>query len=707
MKRPLLAIAALLFFAGGILALFWFGRSFISYISSTNGFSLERPEFQSVPLGTPAVIDLHGNGFSRETSVSLFVDVNNSEAIVGSYPLEGTYNESLLSGHFIYLASDEGGLQVLDIAEPQQPQLLKRYLAGRTIIDIHRNGNYLYLSCGSLGVSIMRVLPDGLLDHIADISTDSLAKSCQFLGGFLYVAAGSGGLLVYDVHQLEQAKLVQIIKLGSAVSKVSLAGGFLYVTAGRKQINIYQLDRPQTPRLIESLKFVENLYDSVIQQQRLYVATEGGVSLYGLTDPAHPELLRRWADFGSANKIFAGLENIYVSDNFSGLRIINSENESSPGYFNLTINPRTVVEIPDYLFVAGSNRGLLIVDRKLLLMRQAVKTIQTQGSARDLFIKNNWMYVANSRDGVSLHDLDAEGASFTTLSTQWGASLAAYNDLLFVAQAKEGIKVFDISTLGQPEVIAIWPNLQAMSLAAAADEYLLLSKGIHGVELVDISDLHHPVVRDVLSDIHALDVALDGHFVYIASKNEGLMIYELEKNAKLNCLGHLQTPFPMNQFDIALSVYPQGGMVYVANGRSGMLIVDVTNPAEPTILSSIPISGICKEVRVVDDKAYITSHHGGITVVDVKDPENPTVLSIIPMSAMSKGLQVVGDLIYVAQRKMGVTVVPVPIAAETTKFISEKHLQVTLPSPHFPGRYSLQVNNKRESVVVDGVVDYQ
>ncbi|MCF6267706.1 MAG: hypothetical protein L3J57_14335 [Desulfuromusa sp.] len=706
MKRPLVVIAVLVFFGGGILALFWFGRSFTSYVFSANDLHLERPELQSLPLGTPTVFDLHGRGFNRETSVSLFVDVNNSEATIGSYPLEGIYNESLLSGHFIYLASDEGGLQVLDVENPQQPQLLIRYLAGRTIIDIHQKGDFLYLSCGRLGVSIMQVLPNGLLDHIADISLDSLAKSCQVVGGFLYVAAGSGGLSVYDVQQPEQVKLVETVNVGADVSKVSMSGDFLYVAAGRKRINVYQLDSPQIPRLIESLNFVENFNDFVIQRQQLYVATQEGVSLYGLTDPKQPELLYRWTDFGSAKKIFAGKENVYVSDSFSGLRVVTSEIESSPGYFNLTINPRTVVETPDYLFVAGSNRGLLIVDRKSLLVRQAVKTIQTKGSARDLFIKNGWMYVANARGGVSLHALAAEDASFTMLSTNWGESFAIHKGFLFVAQAKEGIKVFDISTPDQPKVMAVWPNFQAMSLAVA-DQCLLLSRGIHGVELVDISDLHHPVVREVLPDIHALDVALNGHFVYIASKNKGLLIYELVNNTKLNYLSRLQTPFPMSQFDLTLSIYSQNGIVYVANGRSGLLIVDVTNPLDPIILSSTAIVGVCREVRVVGDNAFITSHHGGITVVDVKDPENPIVLNYISMPALSRGLQVVGDLIYVAQKEMGVTVVPVPIAAGTVEFISKQHMQVMLPSPKFPGRYSLQVNNKTASVVVDGVVQYQ
>ena len=706
MKRLLLAVVAVLLFGGAGLALFWFGTYFVSYAFSTNGLHLEKPTQQLLSLGASTVLDLHGSGFDRETSVSLFVDVNNSEAIIGSYPLDGTYNASLLSGDFVYLAADGGGVQVLDIEEPQHPRLLKEYLVGRTVIDIHRNGNYLYLSCGQLGVSIMQILPNGLLEHTADISFESLAMECQFVDGFLYVAAGSAGLLVYDVRQPEQVELLQIIKAGSNVSKVTKAGGFLYVAAERKQIKVYQLNMPQMPLLSGSLVFDERLNDFVIQQEQLYVATESGVSSYRLANGSQPEVLHHWTDFGSAKKIFAGLETIYVSDSFTGLRIINSAIESSAGYANLNINPRTLIETPDYLFVAGSNSGLLIVDRKALSSQQAVKSIRTPGSARDLYIKDNWMYVADARGGVSLHALDEEDPSITTITSRWGESFASHDELLFVAEAKKGIEVFDISAPGQPEPVTAWPDLQAMRIAIA-DQYLLLSKGISGVELVDIADLQHPVVRAVLPDVHALGVALDGHLVYIASKNKGLLIYEIANDAKLNYLSQLQTPFPMNQFDLAMSVQVQDGIAYVANGRSGMLVVDVANPVEPTILNSLEIPGVCREIRVVDHKAFITSYHGGITVVDIENPEKPIVLNNISMQGLSRGLQVVGDLIYVAQREMGVAAVPVPVIAETVEFISKQRMQVTLPSPNLPGRYSLQVANYRGSVVVDGVVVYQ
>lgn len=706
MKRLLVAVVVLLFFGGSILALFWFGSYFSSYVFSRDILSVEKPIPQVLSLGTQTVLDLHGAGFNRETSVSLFMDVNNSEAVVGSFPLEGIYNESLLCGDFLYLARDKGGVQVLNIKNPQQPLLLNEYLSGRTIVDIHHHGNYLFLSCGTMGVSIMQINQNGLLDHVADIVLGTTAMTSQFVDGFLYVAAGSGGLLIYDVRQLEQIELVKVVNSGAFISKMAVSGDYLYLVVAGRLIEVYQLDEPQTPLLVGSLRLSSTLNDLITHRQQLYLATDNGVSLYRLVNRGQPELLNQWVDFGSARKIFTGLEHVYISDSFSGLRIVDSEVESSPDLINLDIDTRTIAATADYLFVAGSNKGLLIVDRNALLSQQIVKTINTPGSARDLFIKDHWMYVADGRAGVLLHDLTAEEGNLITITPHWGESFVAHRELLFVAEAKLGIEVFDISVPGQIQPVAAWPNLLAIRLAVV-DDFLLTTKGAGGVELVDIADIQHPVIKDVLPDVHALDIISDGHLIYIASKNKGLLVYEITDNATLNRLSSLLTPFPMNQFDLAVSVQVQDGIAYIANGRSGLLVVDVRKPTKPIILSSIDVPGVCKQVRVVNNKAYIISHHGGINVVNVENPENPILLNSISMSRLSRGLQIVDDLIYVTQNEMGVTVVPVPAVAERISLISERQMKVIFPSPELPGRYSLQISNQRELVIYDGVVTYQ
>jgi hypothetical protein len=319
------------------------------------------------------------------------------------------------------------------------------------------------------------------------------------------------------------------------------------------------------------------------------------------------------------------------------------------------------------------------------------------------------MYIADTRGGVLLKDLAVDGNTIVKLTSRWCNSFVADRNLLFMAMQRD-IEVFDISDPEKSESVAVWPEYQKyqpLHMTVVADDYLVLTKGSSGIKLIDISDIKQPVVKDAKVDIHALDITSDGRFIYVASKNSGLLIYEITDNLKLRRLSSLSTPFPMNRFDSTPAIQVQEGIAYLAKGRSGLLIIDVKNPEKPKILSSIDIPGFCNGLSVSNGKVFVTSHCDGISVVNIEDPEKPVLFCNISMQSVSRRLQVVDDLIYVPHKGMGVTVIPVPMEVTEIDLISREHMQVKLPPVKFPGYYSIQVSNQSESMICDGVVVYQ
>jgi hypothetical protein len=703
MKR--LVFAGIIFlFLLAVAALAWFGQYFLSYAIPPEELSVDEFETQLQPIGKPLTLDLHGTGFNSETSVSLVMDIGNQDAVVGSLPLGGVYNESLVVDEYLYLARDSGGLELLNIEMPQRPRLLKAYLSGKTIVDINRHGHYLFLSCGRLGVTIMQILPGGLLKYVTDIVPGYTVWSSRCNDSFLFIATRSGGVQVYDIHEPQNSRLVATLEEGANVHSLALFDNYIYfpVTTG---VDIYRIDNPQHPFLVGSLVMTEDLQDLTIQNQQLYLATEKGVHLYSLEDRSHPRFLKHWPVYGSADKIFPGKDHIYVSDSFSGLRIIGSSVDSSEELINLSVNPRTVAETEDFLFVAGSNRGLLILDRKIISPRQVVETIDTTGSVHDLFVRDHWIFVANAQGGVSLHDLEDSGATFPLVTNRRSESFAALQNHLYIAQGNLGIEVVDISEIDRPVSLQIWPNLPAVHMAAVG-HYLVVSNGTNGLKLIDISDISQPVVKASLAGIHPLDITVDGSLIFVASKSKGLLIYKINDDCKFDLVGELRTPFPMNEFDMAMGVQVKKGIAYIANGRSGMLTVDIDDPRRPVILSSVGIPGVSKAISVEDHQAFVVSHQTGINIFDVSDPKKPVLKNKIEVLGLSRGIQVVDNLIYIAHRAVGVTVIPVPVDADVKK-ISKHRMGVSFSSPRFPGRYSLQISNGRKLVVHDGAITYQ
>ena len=68
----------------------------------------------------------------------------------------------------------------------------------------------------------------------------------------------------------------------------------------------------------------------------------------------------------------------------------------------------------------------------------------------------------------------------------------------------------------------------------------------------------------------------------------------------------------------------EGSLAYLADRQNGMVIVDVSDPAEPIVLSRFNTIGHALFLNVHQGYAYIGMGDDGLQIVDIKDPERPT-----------------------------------------------------------------------------------
>jgi hypothetical protein len=62
-------------------------------------------------------------------------------------------------------------------------------------------------------------------------------------------------------------------------------------------------------------------------------------------------------------------------------------------------------------------------------------------------------------------------------------------------------------------------------------------------------------------------------------------------------------------------------LAFVANGESGVVVVDLTDPSQPVRLTSFPVVGSARDVAVAGDLLLVAAGTGGLRIVDLKDPE--------------------------------------------------------------------------------------
>lgn len=709
MKRSLPLIVLLSGIALGVVLLLWFGGMFQKYLGSTEALVVAPPLVQRLPHGSDAIFALNGSGFDRDTRVSLIMDVSNQDSVVNRYPLEGYFNASLLVDDFLLLGSNDG-LKLISIAVPDSPRILDTYLPGRSVVDLHYGDGKVFVSCGRLGLVIMTI-QENQLKVEAEIWTGETTTASYFHEGYLYVNNLSGNLLVYDASNVARLWQVSQLHHPSTVRGMTFRGDQLFLYDRSGMLYLYDCSDPTALSLIDQLRFESVVRAVLVKNAVLYVALADSLWAFDLGPSVQLEQLELkqiWDDFGAIMSLIEGKDHLYLIDRSVGLRVLDIRDHSMSNQKAFAEGLQTLAENGEYLYVTGSLEGLLTIDRRLLRSRQVVKWISSLPGVNDGIVVDDLFYLSfklagvggvafvDKQEGHAVHFADAPAPSF---------SLARYQNLLFVTLANAGVRVFDISIRTSPQLIADWPDYAANRLLVIND-YLISYSLRTGLQVTTIADIGAARVVEKLSAPQIIGmVTVNDHLVCV-TYDQGLLIYRVHDDGKLEQVSRLRPPFPAQQFDHQVDIDGQDGMVYIANGRSGLLIVDVRDPTNPQLVSTIALPGYSKGIRFHQNLVYLVTLRDGVHLVDVTIPAQPLFIGTVPLSRLSKFLLIDDDLLYFFQDASGISAIPLPRFAQSVKLQSRNQLHVVMPAPLYPGRYNLLVSNRHGTVSHNAVFEF-
>ncbi|MBN2494238.1 MAG: hypothetical protein JXR96_06585 [Deltaproteobacteria bacterium] len=118
------------------------------------------------------------------------------------------------------------------------------------------------------------------------------------------------------------------------------------------------------------------------------------------------------------------------------------------------------------------------------------------------------------------------------------------------------------------------------------------------------------------------DIALDGSRLYAADYH-GLMIYDLSGSEPAR-LASLASRGEARRLAV------RDGLAFIADGRSGLLIVDVSEPASPRLVSTLPVQDEVLSVAVQGDRAAIGCARIPARIYDLRDPRAWVLLGSLP-----------------------------------------------------------------------------
>ena len=223
---------------------------------------------------------------------------------------------------------------------------------------------------------------------------------------------------------------------------------------------------------------------------------------------------------------------------------------------------------------------------------------------------------------------------------------------LYVANKEAGLKIYDISTIATPSLVATVPisafgSLHVMNLSQSGN-YLYLAIGNTftgaqqgGMAIVDVTTPTAPVVTDSYlvpsSTSGSGIVKVEGNYAYLGAMKSGLQILDVTNKNNIQFVSQfmpninwpVSSPNP-NLYN-ARGMEVKNSIVYLCFDAGGIRIINCTNkvaPKEtgrwcnPVMYTPLDHPKAYNNIVLDDTLAYIAVDYAGMEVLNIKDTSN-------------------------------------------------------------------------------------
>jgi hypothetical protein len=159
-------------------------------------------------------------------------------------------------------------------------------------------------------------------------------------------------------------------------------------------------------------------------------------------------------------------------------------------------------------------------------------------------------------------------------------------------------------------------------------------------------------IADTPGRAHGVTVK-DG-IAYIADGRSGLQIIDI---AGSEVIGFVNTPGEAR--DVAVS----GETAYIADGSEGLQIFDISNPSAPRHTGNLDTPGYAAGIAVSERIVCVADRESGLQVIDVSDPENPFLIGYTDTAGQAYDVAIKDGKAYIADGTGGIRVADISVPA--------------------------------------------
>ena len=658
-------------------------------------------------VGQALHLTVEGTGFDNETNFMLVLDSGNQQAIVYSTETFGATDTILRNGQVLYLGNRGRVVHQYDIGKPDRPRFQYSFsMTGKPTALALSNGTPWvasgYGEIGTLGS------PHRMVETITDLATDE--------EGILYAAAANHGLIVFRPRAENTPVKIGSLDLPGAALSIAVAEHLAYVSSAKVGLHVCDISDPENPRLISTLPWSGDNQSLTVKDNLLLLGSTDQLAIIDVRNPRLPRVL--------AQMPLAKIKDIVINENLallaadnSGLVAVDITDPSNPfisGHLTPGDTIRCLTVNGDLAYLGTENAGLLVVDLKRLSHHpdwrpeplELPRSRTSMSKALRIYgprLPEEIIAQVESQLPRNCDETDtAKIGPITYLASDCG---------LVIIDQKEPPHV---EVLQQPLAAASKIELAGTTAYVSGSRGINISTALKptikgnrpGLQIFDVSDPSQPRAKGFIETADMiLKMRIRKDRAYLAVKEKGVLIVDLNDLDHPQVMGIADLPWPEQSFAGYLDIYLSGDVLYIANGRAGLHVFDVSNPHHPQRVSAFNTTGGWVN-RLAGDKKQLFAYNfnNDLQIYDLTRSKFPRLTGTLDRFSNVSHIDIRGNTLQLELLKGNGIARALPLTAEDINRHGSTLVDLKFAAPVFPGDYMLYAFNQKGRQQLPGLI---
>jgi hypothetical protein len=614
-------------------------------------------------------IDL--NESDSEIVASLSLDVSNRNAIIDTLQLPGNLEGIHIDRKkkLAYLANSFSGLQIVDISDPAHLRILSSLLPPGRAWDITVRGDILFLASAEEGLHLIDISRSDSPTILSQLKLNQhMILKLEIVDKTIYATTGKKGLLVIDISDTKAPRLVKTLYADMGAWGLLADKDTLYVSCGRYRLDALDISNRLNPKKIDETPLPGSAWDMAMRDQVLYLPIRNSELV--LIDTSKPNDLTPLDvpfDLVSPNNIDMQHDRAYISSQTGRLSIIDLTDPRAPqlsGTYDLPHHARNIAISDRVVYVSAGINGLQALDLDKLAPAEQIKNLKVKGNLQSILFGDNFFYLATKNDGLYVAERGPSGEPGAIVAALpldgYVMDMVRYDDYLFIACSKAGLRVVDISNPTAPTITAPLDIVGNFKDITIVENRLFLADYATGIRIVDITNPGTPIEIGQFELQKLKRLSADDKHLYAATAKSGLYIFDHSAPNSLAQIGNIDLPWPLQSFVNIKQLAIAGQNIYMAGGTAGLLIFDISDRTTPQLTQIINLEGDTQAVTIDSSRIFVSTRQGKLWLLN-QAPGNKT-RRLAVSDSLGSGINMIidGDKMILANGIKGLTLLPLP-----------------------------------------------